>query len=191
MKMLRDTIIAFMITITVGLVVFATNMPNQKEIVLSEAQGLCRTFLTQCETQVIESDKPFAQTVAGRYIQISSKMGEILTLDEYRSVVYHEVGHVVLRHSQRQANWLISSANSGTFSKEAWIEMRHTHEYEADRFTSYTLLVINKTNKLDSALMKVVPSSLWNITTETHPSINNRIKRINDVKNRGLKQLRS
>ena len=95
------------------------------------------------------------------------------------------MGHAVLRHTTREANWLMSVSANKTYTKEAHYNLRRAHEYEADRFASYTLKFTRQPNRLPEALFKIVPPEYWNVEFPTHPSIIDRVHRFKTIINKG------
>lgn len=77
------------------------------EGIVNLARPVCNEHKVICTFRVIEFPKPLAYT---RYnnITLSNKTVEILTEDELRSVVFHEVAHAVLRHSNLGQQYIAS-----------------------------------------------------------------------------------
>lgn len=176
------------ILITSILLLFGTiaNAANEVEMtkVFNEVRSICPYYLQQCEPHLVISNSLQAVTHKEKNIYISSGLVKLLDEDELRAVMYHEVGHAVLRHTTREANWLVSTTANGNYSKEAYNNLRRTHEYEADRFASYTLKLMNRNNKLSEALFKIVPSQYWGIEFPTHPATTDRVHRIKMIINK-------
>ena len=59
------------------------------------------------------------------------------------------------------------------------------HEYEADRFASYTLKFTRRPNCLPEALFKIVPPEYWNVEFPTHPSVIDRVHKIKIIIDKG------
>lgn len=152
----------------------AVTIDDQLKI-LNETTQLCSKFYVKCEAQLLDLDIPHARSVAGKTIQVTTGMGELLNKDEYRSVVYHELGHVALRHSMRQAIYVTNSMRNGTFDKVYWSKMRHKHELEADKFAVLLAQFLKHNNSLDTALEKLVPVQDRNKESLYHPSTTLRI----------------
>ena len=83
------------------------------------------------------------------------------------------------------ANWLVSVSANKTYTKKAHYNLRRTHEYEADRFASYTLKFTRRPNCLPEALFKIVPPEYWNVEFPTHPSVIDRVHKIKIIIDKG------
>lgn len=181
MKLIRLLIYYLLVIITVYLASILTvngaTLQEQEEVLL-EGRMLCTIFGVRCTTVIDPSTKVFANTDGTNKITISSELGNILTKDELRGVVYHEVGHASLKHIKKL--WFFLTTQP--FDEQELRELRHKHELEADRFASYVLLVTNQPNELVSALKKIVAPEHLDKETKTHPATTERIRRIEAIK---------
>lgn len=177
--------------ISIGILLFiglqsanAASLESTQKI-FDEARGICKIYLKQCEPHLVISNQWQAVTHKEKDIYITSDLVKALTEDELRAVIYHEVGHAVLRHTTREANWLMSVSSNKTYTKEAHYNLRRIHEYEADRFASYTLKFTRRPNCLPEALFKIVPPEYWNVEFPTHPSVIDRVHKIKIIIDKG------
>lgn len=148
--------------------------------IVKQAKPLCSLHHIICSFRVIEFSRPLAYTQYNR-ITLSSKTVEILTKDELKGVVFHEVAHAVLRHSEQGQSYIMNVRNSG---REPTVEelsrFRYRVEYEADRYSVILLYLYGQRSELPSALGKMSSKS----NTEesfTHPSNQDRINKINKL----------
>lgn len=155
---------------------------EEQQTILNEGKQLCNIYLVKCKASVVDVDGVGAFTTSKNEIFITKGLANIMSEDEFRAVVFHEVGHAVLRHSQRQATLIANASVNGRLNRKDWIEMRHRHELEADRFASYTLKVLNKPNNLDTALIKLMGTQNLDLKSDTHPTLRIRLIEIGKVK---------
>lgn len=181
MRLIRQLIYYLLVTITVYLAsILTVNSATlqEQEDVLLEGRMLCTIFGVRCTTVIDPSTRLFANTDGTNKITISSELGNVLTKDELRAVVYHEVGHASLKHIKKL--WFFLTTQR--FDEQELKALRHKHELEADRFASYVLLVTNQPNELVSALKKIVAPEYLDKETRTHPVTTERIRRIEAIK---------
>lgn len=157
----------------------AATLSEQAEV-LSQAKQLCNVYLVKCDTRILDTELLQAYTDGKNTITISTAMGNYLTKDELRSVLFHEVGHAAMRHMYRQRMLLEQSRTS--FNLDEWIAMRHRHELEADKFASYNLKFLGFPNRLEEALRKIIRDDMLDSSTKTHPATTERIKIIRQIK---------
>lgn len=162
--------------------VYGTTIEDAKQI-FKEAQSNCLLHKTICTFKVIQFERPIAYTTYAN-ITVSSKMIELLTEDELRGVVFHEVAHAVLQHS-RQGQLYIENyyiKYKQPVPLETAIKFRYLKEIEADSYASVLLYLNNQPNKIGDALNKIVPEEYHKENMPTHPSNYNRIQNINKYK---------
>ena len=147
---------------------------------IGEIKNTCVEFGTTCNVKVTNNTQQLkAYSDNDRNIKISRSMFNQLSKDEVRSVAYHEVAHLVLKHPQTWSAYVNTPVMRNTVFVQ---ELRHMQEYQADAYASWMLYVNQKPNELDTVLLNLVPLNRRNIQTTTHPSINNRVKHIQKYK---------
>lgn len=167
-------------------------LPPAKSATLEEAQQLidevkinCMVHHQKCNVFIKDSDRMVAGTSYNN-IFISTRTIRFYTKEELRSVMYHELAHAVLNHSE-QGEVYTDRIRQRLGRESTYNEMqklRHRMENEADSYASLILYLNNKPNKLDSALEKI--SSFYNKNRDedflTHPSTNKRLRNIRHYK---------
>lgn len=141
---------------------------------------ICIDHKIICTFRVIDFPRPLAYT---RYnnITLSSKTVEILTEDELRSVVFHELAHAVLRHSNLGQQYILSIYNKGRQPTQDEIKnYRHKVELEADRYSTILLYQYGYTTKLPEALAKL-STKKYSEESISHPSDRDRINNIRNL----------
>lgn len=148
--------------------------------IVNLARPVCNEHKVICTFRVIDFPRPLAYTKYNN-ITLSSKTVEILTEDELRSVVFHEVAHAVLRHSNLGQQYILSIYNQGRQLTEQEIKAyRHKVELEADRYSTILLYQYGYTSKLPEALSKL-SNKKYSEETLTHPSDRDRINSIRNL----------
>lgn len=149
--------------------------------IVNLASPVCIEHKVICTFRLIEFPRPLAYT---RYnnITLSSKTVEILTEDELRSVVFHEVAHAVLRHSNLGQQYITSIySTKGRQPTEQEIKTyRHKVELEADRYSTILLYQYGYTTKLPEALAKL-STKKYSEESISHPSDRDRINNIRNL----------
>ena len=148
--------------------------------IVNLARPVCNEHKVICTFRVIDFPRPLAYTKYNN-ITLSSKTVEILTEDELRGVVFHEVAHAVLRHSTLGQQYILSIYNKGRQPTEQEIKAyRHKVELEADRYSTILLYQYGYTSKLPEALAKL-SNKKYSEETLTHPSDRDRINNIRNL----------
>lgn len=154
--------------------------------IVNLARPVCNEHKVICTFRVVEFPRPLAYT---RYndITLSTKTVEILTEDELRSVIFHEVAHAVLRHSNLGQQYITSIySKKGRQPTEQEIKnYRHKVELEADRYSTILLYQYGYTTKLPEALAKL-STKKYSEESISHPSDRDRINNIRNLQ-RSLK----
>lgn len=148
--------------------------------IVNLAKPVCNEHKVICTFRVIDFPRPLAYT---RYnnITLSNKTVEILTEDELRSVVFHEVAHAVLRHSNLGQQYILSIYNQGRQPTQDEIKAyRHKVEIEADRYSTILLYQYGYTTRLPEALIKL-SNKEYSEESLTHPSDRDRINNIRNL----------
>ena len=148
--------------------------------IVNLARPVCNEHKVICTFKVIEFPRPLAYTKYNN-ITLSNKTVEILTEDELRSVVFHEVAHAVLRHSNLGQQYILSIYNKGRQPTQDEIKAyRHKVELEADRYSTILLYQYGYTTKLPEALIKL-SNKEYSEESLTHPSDRDRINNIRNL----------
>lgn len=149
--------------------------------IVNLARPVCNEHKVICTFRVVEFPRPLAYT---RYndITLSTKTVEILTEDELRSVIFHEVAHAVLRHSNLGQQYITSIySKKGRQPTEQEIKnYRHKVELEADRYSTILLYQYGYTTKLPEALAKL-STKKYSEESISHPSDRDRINNIRNL----------
>lgn len=149
--------------------------------IVNLARPVCNEHEVICTFRVVEFPGPLAYT---RYnnITLSTKTVEILTEDELRSVIFHEVAHAVLRHSNLGQQYITSIySEKGRQPTEQEIKnYRHKVELEADRYSTILLYQYGYTTKLPEALAKF-STKKYSEESISHPSDRDRINNIRNL----------
>lgn len=148
--------------------------------IVNLARPVCNEHRVICTFKVIDFPRPLAYTKYNN-ITLSNKTVEILTEDELRSVVFHEVAHAVLRHSNLGQRYITSIYNQGRQPTEQEIKAyRHKAEMDADRYSTILLYQYGYTTKLPEALTKL-SNKEYSEESTTHPSDRDRINNIRNL----------
>lgn len=146
--------------------------------IFPEGQALCAAALKKCEFRAVEFNYPNAFNHFGT-ITIMSGAYNNLTKDEVRAVLYHEVAHSVLNHSQRSLDNINKFRT--TYGREPQPQelqvMKHRFEKDADLVAIAMLHWMHKPLVLDEALIKLGRLG-GTKQTFTHPSIEDRVNTI-------------
>lgn len=151
---------------------------KEQDKVIKEAVTLCKIYLKQCTVHIVKYEGLGAQTRYGGDIYITNSLVEKLTEPQMRSVLFHEVGHVVLEHIEKTAQYQQSCEYYKTCNSEALSTVHRNYEYEADRFAVLVTKFTGKPEGLEGALVIITPKDMFNTTHATHPSTADRIQRI-------------
>lgn len=136
--------------------------------VIDEVKATCNKYGHSCKVVIKQSDWKNAMTNYDT-IYVSSKLIEMLTADELRTVLYHEAGHAVLNHSQDLMKVYPKIKDLDNIQQHHIIHNYRLHkEFEADKFAIKELMIQNKPVRLTSALEKI--SGKKRAESFTHPS---------------------
>ena len=163
-----------------------SNICQAKELynnysLMNEIRNTCTNLGTHCYIKPINTNELRAYTDKDNIIHISKGILDNFTEDEIRSIAYHEVAHLALKHPQYWQQY-VDDGSYFQMSIQDISKVKHTHEYQADSFASFLLYMNHKNNNLDIALQKLVPVNYRNIETKTHPSTNSRLNHIRQYK---------
>lgn len=141
---------------------------------------ICIDHKVICTFKVVQSDIPLAYTQFNN-ITLSSKTVSMLSKEELRSVVFHEVAHAVLRHSTVGQQYILSIYNKGRQPTQDELKAyRHKAETDADSYSALLLFQYGYPNKLPEALVKL-SNKKYSEETLTHPSDRDRINNIRNL----------
>lgn len=175
--MLRRLFILITCLLTCSVTVQAAT-PEQFVKVASEGKQICKLYRTTCTVRPVAHEKLWAITKPFGEIEISTGMIEKLNEAQLRGVIYHEVGHRVLQHVEKTAEYIYISKYNKTFNQEVLNDFRRKNELQADKFAIYFSLFTLRNIDLKGALLIITPKQDMYITGNTHPSTADRIKNI-------------
>ena len=175
-RLLLILLFSFMISFGIVLSTFASEADNKPRTII-DTNNICIRYNTVCLFRVIPSDKLNAYT-NGTTIFIFTSLINNLDKDELRSVLFHELSHILLDHHNR----IISVHTSGeAISKFEYRLFRQGCETEADMLATHLLLNNGYPSKLDEALIKITPVGKLNRSSITHPSTISRVENIRKI----------
>ena len=153
------------------------------EQVFEEAKPMCLAAMRRCTFRTIEFNAPVAYTQYGE-ITVSSGIYNIMNREEVRGIVFHEVAHAVLRHSEKAQSFYneFVMINKRPPTSKDITEFRHNGENQADAMAVLMLYVGRYPITLDSALAKIVLKYNNGDNCNSHPSAAYRIQHINNIK---------
>lgn len=149
----------------------------EKYTATTDGLRVCKQYNPGCSIKTDNRDDLIGAFTKYNTITIHRGLANLMTEDELRSVIYHEVAHAILRHSERGVV-LIQQYN---LNQVTFKPIRLMFEEDADKLACYLLYLDNQVNALDSALYKIHTVNGTNTLNEdykTHPVAANRIKMI-------------
>lgn len=172
-RLLKALLIGFILSFSVTLTAFSATEEEQIEV-LKDVSNTCIENQRVCLFKVIPSEKLNAYT-DGVTIFIYTGILERLSKDELRSILYHELAHILLQHPQRTRELL-----NKRLPISMWEFKNHKvyNEIEADTLATHLLLSKGHPSKLDEGLLRIVPEKFIGKQTLTHPSTISRVKNI-------------
>lgn len=150
----------------------------QVEKLFNEGKTLCDLYQKQCNFTIVNYEGMVAQTRYQGEISLSTGIIKAMTEEQLRGVLFHEVGHVVLRHIEIKGDHYYTCMKNHDCNQEYINNMRREHEYQADRFSTYVCKYGNKRCDLIGALMVLTPPKDMDKTHDSHPSTRDRINAI-------------
>lgn len=167
-------------------------LPPVKSATLEEAQQLIKEVQNNCSihhqvciVRIIDANVIIANTNFNT-INISTSTIKFFTKQELRSVMYHELAHAVLNHSERIDYYVadIRYRLDRDLTYDEYKKIHHQIENEADSYASSLLFLNNKINRLDTALIKLGNKYKKDFDEDflTHPSTNKRLRNIRRYK---------
>lgn len=175
-RLLLILLFSFMISFGIVLSAFASEADNKAKTII-DTNNICMKYNTVCLFKVIPSNNLNAYT-NGTTIFIFTRLINHLDEDELRSILFHELSHILLDHNNR----IISVHTRGeVMSKFEYRLFRQGCEMEADMLATHLLLSNGYPSKLDEALIKITPKGKLNYSSITHPSTISRVKDIRKI----------
>lgn len=152
-------------------------------------EEVCKDYGFKCEVIRIytEDGRPNAFSRNGEpVIYIKNDMDKYLTKTEMASIMYHELAHLVLQHSQRmkEAQTLMKNSQGRILNKYEWCHIKREQEYEADAFTVEIARRYGVPSHLDEAFIRMFPKEKFKEEYCTHPSFDRRVKYIRELEKR-------
>lgn len=166
--------------LTIGLPTLAVTSIERDDL-FREVKMLCGIYGRTCKVTEIQENNLFAETHYGGDIVISTGMLNRMNKSQVRGVLYHEVGHVVLKHVEDMFNYLQECQRYNTCSTSYISAVRRSKEFQADRFATYVLKTTNQPEGLSEALLIITPEKDLYTTHPTHPSTADRINQIRRI----------
>lgn len=175
-RLLKALLIGFILSFSVTLTAFSATEEEQIEV-LKDVSNTCIENQRVCLFKTIKGNELNAYT-DGVTIFIYTGILERLSKDELRSILYHELAHILLQHPQRTRELL-----NKRLPISMWEFKNHKvyNETEADMLATHLLLSNGYPSKLDEALIKITPAGKLNRSSITHPSTISRIKNIRKI----------
>lgn len=175
----KDFILVLMLLFSFTIGIGIANAPPSFERV-------CKDYGIKCELIRIytEDGRPNAFSRNGEgTIYIKNDMDKNLSKSEWNSILYHELAHIVLQHSQRmkEAQQLMKSTQGRILNKYEWCHIKREQEYEADAFTVEIAKRYGVPSHLDEAFIRLFPKDKFKEEYCTHPSFNRRVKYIREL----------
>ena len=174
------SILIILILILLAPIVFAIDTVTRDNL-FTEVRILCGAYGKVCyPREVKDDDYMWGQTRDNNTIVLSSGLIKNMNEAQVRGVLFHEVGHVVMRHVDRTIDYLYMCKLK--CDPKVIAEMRRRYEYQADRFATFVSIFTHKEVDLEGALIILTPKEEMNTVQDTHPSTADRIKAIQDIR---------
>lgn len=143
--------------------------------VYREVIAIAKTTHTPVRLREITNMIPNAFT-DGRNIVVSGRLRRVATQDELRTVVFHEVGHCILRHLKVGMKTLDELKNSKACQEDkcsAILVLNQQREYEADAVSQYLCKLLGVEYDINQELLfEIIGIKAGGVT---HPKIVDRI----------------
>lgn len=175
-RLLKALLIGFILSFSVTLTAFSATEEEQIEV-LKDVSNTCIENQRVCLFKTIKGNELNAYT-DGVTIFIYTGILERLSKDELRSILYHELSHILLQHPQRTRELF-----SRGLPISMWEFKNHKvyNEVEADTLATHLLLSKGYPSNLDEGLLRIVPKEFIGKQTLTHPSTISRVKNIRKI----------
>lgn len=139
---------------------------------------VCKDILGQ-ECIVVYEKAPYPNAYVREGMPVIHLVGgieKVFTPEELNSVMLHEIAHVALEHARRMDN--VIKENGDKMSPAVQCSVARQFEYESDDLAVALFARYKIPSKLDEAFINHVPSNQRDILSCSHPTINQRIRRI-------------
>lgn len=139
---------------------------------------VCKDVLGQ-ECIVVYEKAPYPNAYVREGMPVIHLVGgieKIFTPDELNSVMLHEIAHVALEHARRMDT--VIKENGDKMSPVVQCSVTRQFEHESDDFAVAMSAKYKIPSKLDEAFINHIPSNQRDILSCSHPTINQRIRRI-------------
>lgn len=175
-RLLKALLIGFILSFSVTLTAFSATEEEQIEV-LKDVSNTCIENQRVCLFKTIKGNELNAYT-DGVTIFIYTGILERLSKDELRSILYHELSHILLQHPQRTRELF-----SRGLPISMWEFKNHKvyNEVEADTLATHLLLSKGYPSNLDEGLLRIVPKEFIGKQTLTHPRTISRVKNIRKI----------
>lgn len=140
---------------------------------------VCKDVLGQ-ECVIVYEKAPYPNAYVREGIPVIHLIGgieKVFTPEELNSVMLHEIAHVALEHARRMDN-VIKENGEHKMSPVVQCSVARQFEYESDDFAVAMSARYKIPSKLDEAFINHVPSNQRDTLSCSHPTINQRIRRI-------------
>lgn len=182
--MIRKSILTTLLMLMIPLTCNAITLDEQIKL-SNEAKALCTSLNNYCSIRYFESYVPQGYTTYDHSIHLSTGLTNYLDYNETRAVVLHEIGHIVLKHYEKQDKFL----KTWNLNQKELQTFRHRNEYAADEFGIRYVNLLHQQEYMSQALTKLTAPTKMNLATKSHPSTNDRIKQIKSIKLNNYKEL--
>ena len=183
MKFIKIVLLAIII-ILVAVPIADAVTDKQRDKVFKEVTTLCNIYRKSCTIEIVDNKYLIARTQAFGKIIVSTGMIKAMNEDQFRSVLFHEVGHRVLEHVEKTSQYLYFCQHNKNCDSNYITEMRRRNEYEADKFSVLVLKFTRHKEALSDALLIITPAEDVYKTFPTHPSTADRIRQIDRIMGR-------
>lgn len=175
-RLIKLLLVSFVLSFSITLVAFSATEEEQIEV-LKDVSNTCIENQSVCLFKTIKGNELNAYT-DGITIFIYTGILERLSKDELRSILYHELAHILLQHPQRTRYILRKRL---PISIRDFKNHKVYNEIEADTLATHLLLSKGYPSKLDEGLLRIVPEKFIGKQTLTHPSTISRVKNIRKI----------
>ena len=142
---------------------------------------VCKEILGQ-ECTIVYEKAPYPNAYVREGIPVIHLVGgieKVFTPEELNSVMLHEIAHVALEHARRMDS--VVKENGDKMSPVVQCSVARQFEYESDDFAVAMSARYKIPSKLDEAFINHVPGNQRDNLSCSHPTINQRIRRIRNM----------
>ena len=146
-----------------------------------DIKTICKHYSISCEVVDVHipNKPPNAFVIRDKpIIYRQNNIQNILSKAEMNSILYHELGHLVLQHEKRarEAERINKAVYGKSLSKEAKCHLERQFEFEADQFSVQVSKQFNTPSMLDETFERLGMNK--DVEYCSHPSFNRRIEMI-------------